>query len=233
VKFSLRLDSVAALRDLRRADDPSPAAAALAAAQSGADAVTAQLRGDRKGIHESDLDLLQKGIGLPFYFDLAPTRETVKTTLLYSPEAVTLVPDKREEPSIESGIDVALTGGVLETTVRELRDHGLEVFVMVDPDLSQIKAAHRLGMTGVRLSTRPYSLAPSHEAVEALRLAAQSAQKVRLSVHAGGGLTYRNAVPIAGIPEIETVHAGSAIISHALFVGLDQAIRDFTARLRS
>jgi pyridoxine 5-phosphate synthase len=231
MKLSLRLDAVAALRDLRRSEDPSPAAAALSAAHAGASAVTAQLRGDRKGIRESDLDLLQKGIGLPFYLDLAPTRETVKTTLLYSPEAVTIVPEKREEISAESGIDVALTGGVLEATVRELRDHGIAVFVMVDPDIAQIRAAHRLNVSGVRLSTRPYSLSPGKEAIEALTLAAQSARKIRIAVHAGGGLTYRNVSGLRKIEEIEMVHAGAAIISQALFLGFDRAIRDFRERL--
>ena len=231
MKLSFRLDAVASLRELRRSEEPSPAAAALAASHAGADAVTPQLRGDRKGIRETDLDLLQKGIGLPFYFDLAPTRETVKTTLLYSPEAVTLVPEKREEISAESGIDIALTGNVLESTIRELRDHGIAVFVMVDPDLSQIRAAHRLNVSGVRLSTRPYSLSPGREAVEALALAAQAARKVRLPVHAGGGLTYRNVAALRRIEEIDMVHAGAAIISRALFMGLDRAIRDFRERL--
>lgn len=231
MKLSFRLDAVAGLRDLRRAEEPAPVAAALAASLSGAAAVTAQLRGDRRGIRENDLDLLQKGLGLPFYLDLAPTRETVKATLLYSPEAVTLVPEKREEHSAESGIDVALTGSILESTVKELRDHGIAVFVMVDPDLAQIKAAHRLNVSGVRLSTRPYSLSPGKEAIEAIALAAQSARKVRLAVHAGGGLSYRNVAGLRGIEEIDTVHAGSAIIGRALFLGLDRAIRDFCDQL--
>lgn len=232
MKFSFRLDSVAALRDLCQADQPSPAAAALYTINSGAHAVTARLRGDRKGVREGDLDILQKGIGLPFYFDLAPTRDAVKTALFYSPHAVTLTPEKQEPGTNDSGIDVELTGAAIEATVRDLRGHGLPVFVLVDPDLPQIKAAHRIGVSGVRLSTRPFALSPNAEAVEALHLAAQAARKVRLDVHAGGGLTYRNIPAITQIEEIDVIHAGSAIVARALFSGLDRAIRDFVDLLR-
>jgi pyridoxine 5-phosphate synthase len=233
VKLSFRLDAVAALRDYRLgSDQPAPASAALFAANCGADAVTVKLRGDRQGIREADLDLLQKGVGLPFHLDLSPTRETVKTTLFYSPQAATLVPERRESYSGTSGIDIELTGDVVESTVRELREHGVPVFVLVDPDLPQIRAAHRIHATGVRLSTRPFALSGSGEAIDALRLAAQAARKVRLTVHAGGGLSYSNVSPIAAIEEIEMIHAGSAIVARALYTGLDRAIRDFRDLIR-
>jgi pyridoxine 5-phosphate synthase len=232
MKLSFLLDPVTAYREVRRSTEPSPAAAALAAANAGAFAVTAHLRGDRLGIREDDLDLLQKGVGLPFFLDLAPTREVVKTSLLYSPEAVTLVPDRWEDSATEGGIDVALTGSILEPTVKELRSHGVTVFLFVDPDLAQIRAAHRVNASGVRLSTRPYSLSPTRDAVEALSTAAQAARKVRLSVHAGGELTYRNISGIAKLEEIEMVHVGTSIAARALFVGLDRAIRDFDTLLR-
>jgi len=232
MKLSLRLDAVAALRDYRLgSDQPLPAAAALFASNCGADAVTVKLRGDGLGIREADLDLLQKGVGLPFHLDLSPTRETVKTTLFYSPAAATLVPERREKYSGTSGIDLELTGDVIESTVRELREHGVPVFVLVDPDLPQIRAAHRIHATGVRLSTRPFALSGSSEGIDALRLAAQAARKVRLAVHAGGGLDYRNAAAVAAIEEIEMIHAGSAIVSRALFTGFDRAIRDFRERI--
>jgi pyridoxine 5-phosphate synthase len=232
VKISIRLDPIAEMRDAQPgSDQPSPAAVALWAAQAGADAVTAQLRGDRRGIRESDLDLLQKGVGIPFYFDIAPTRDTVKTALLYSPAGVTLVPERREDYAHAGAIDVELTAGVLEATIKDLREHGVPVFVAVDPDLPQIRAAHRIHASGVRLSTRPFALSPGREGIEALRLAAQAARKVRLTVHAGGGLTFANADALAGIEEIELLHVGSAIISRAVFVGLDRAVRDFREAL--
>ncbi len=231
MKFSLRIDAVATLRDSLHADQPSPAAAALTAAHAGADGVTVRLRGDRRGARDTDLDLLQKGVGLPFHLDIAPTRETVKTVLLFSPATVTLVPERRDEPGGDTAIDVALTGSVLEPTIRELRDHGVAVYVLVDPDLPQIRAAHRIGIAGVRLSTRPYAMNPGTEAIDALRVAAQAARKVRIDAHAGGGLDYGNAREVARIEEIGLVHAGSAVIARALFLGLDRAIRDFCGLL--
>ncbi len=234
LRLGVNIDHVATVRNARGAGYPDPVRAALLAAEAGADGITAHLREDRRHITDDDIARLSEQLTIPLNLEMAATDEMLAIALRHTPHAACIVPEKREEVTTEGGLDAAGRYDRLEPLVGALRDAGIRVSLFIEPDARQIDAAIRLGAPVIELHTGSYcDLAGEAQAAELRRLAdaAALATKNGIEVHAGHGLTYSNVAPIAAIPQVRELNIGHFLVGEALFVGLDEAVRQMRAAM--
>jgi pyridoxine 5-phosphate synthase len=167
--------------------------------------------------------------------EMAATPAMQEIALALRPDAVCLVPERREEVTTEGGLDLVRLCDAVSPVVKALREGGIQVTAFVGPDIAQIKEAARQGFDAVEIHTGEYANATRAERsvkLGAVRDAATAAKKYGLRVHAGHGLTYHNVHPIVLIPEIEELNIGHSIVSRAVFIGIERAVREMVALLR-
>jgi pyridoxine 5-phosphate synthase len=160
-----------------------------------------------------------------------------RIALTAKPDQVTLVPERREELTTEGGLDVVLNSVQVRPMVKTLQDAGIEVSLFVDPELEQVKEAHKLDAHAVELNTAAWSEAGNPRAREAalrkLTDAARLARKLGLAVHAGHGLDYHNVAEVAAISEIVELNIGHAIVARAVLVGMERAVAEMAEAMRT
>lgn len=232
-RLGVNIDHVATLRNARGGVHPDPLRAAQLAIDAGADGITAHLREDRRHINDEDMRRLKAEISVPLNFEMAATAEMLEICLAIDPHAACLVPEKRTERTTEGGLDVAGQKSALRETVERLKDAGIRVSMFIDPEEAQLEAAHAIGAPVVELHTGTY-----HEAVSAtqptwiqaefdkIRDCAEKGTAMGLEIHAGHGLDFFNIQPVAGLSQIREVNIGHFLIGEAVFMGLDQSIRE-------
>jgi pyridoxine 5-phosphate synthase len=168
---------------------------------------------------------------------MAATQEMMRIALTVKPDEVTLVPERREELTTEGGLDVVLNSVSLRPIVRTLRDGGIETSLFVDPEVEQVKEAHKIDARAIEINTASWAEASDEPAREAaLRRIVDSARLARrlgLHVHAGHGLDYRNVGPIASLTEITELNIGHAIVARALLVGMERAVAEMAGAMRA
>ncbi len=227
---------MATVRQARRAPEPDPIHAAVLAELGGADGITVHLRGDRRHIQDSDVEILRQTVKTRLNLEMAATQEMVKAALTIKPDQATLVPERREELTTEGGLDVVLNSVHLKPVVKMLEDGGIRVSLFIDPDLEQVKECHRIGAAAVEINTAAYADARDDRGRDAaLRKVADAARfagKLGLLVFAGHGLTYANAPRIAAIAEVSELNIGHNIVARAILVGMERAVREMVAVLR-
>jgi pyridoxine 5-phosphate synthase len=236
LRLGVNIDHVATVRQARRAQEPDPVHAAVLAELGGADGITVHLRADRRHIQDRDLDVLKQVVRTRLNVEMAATQEATRIALTVKPQQVTLVPERREELTTEGGLDVVLNSVQVRPMVKTLQDAGIEVSLFVDPELEQVKEAHKLDARAIEINTAAFSDAADGRARDAaLRKvvdAARLARKLGLAVHAGHGLTYLNVAPLAAVGEIVEFNIGHAIVARALLVGMERAVREMASTLR-
>lgn len=234
-KLAIVLDAFALLRESRRRADPDPVACAHMAALAGADSVTIHLRSDRRHIQDRDLDLLRRSRPVPLNLRISTNTEMVTAACEQKPDLATLVVERQDEVAVESGLDAILHQDPIRQASLELHEAGLEVNLLVEPEIEQLKAAARAGCSGIELYTGRFARAADgrtrRQELARLQEAARAGRMLELRVAAGGGLSYGQVGDIAAIPEIDTVHIGHALAARAALVGLDTAVRDMKAAL--
>ncbi len=243
--LGLNIDHVATLRQARYRDwkqglppEPNVLDAARAAEQAGVDSITVHLREDRRHIQDADVRELANAILIPLNLEMAATPAMTAHAIEIGPEEVCLVPENREEVTTEGGLDLLADLPRLKAVVRELNAGKIDVSAFIDADLEQIEAAHRIGAQSVELHTGVYANATSLRArqKELARhgRAAARAHDLGMRVNAGHGLHYSNVREyIEDVPHLYTLNIGHAIISRAIFVGLDKAVTEMMTLLRS
>ena len=235
--LAINIDHIATIRQARGGAEPDPVLAAGLCELAGADGIVVHLREDRRHIQDRDVRLLRQTIKTKLNLEMAVTAEIVDFAVEIVPDMVTLVPEKRKELTTEGGLDVLNSSKKVEKAIEKMRKAGIPVSIFIDPDVAQIQAALDAGATFVELHTGRYCDANSVRDMEQqFRLIEQSAElafESGLRVNAGHGLDYRNAGPIAALPFIEELSIGHAIISRAVLVGLDQAVREMAAIVRA
>jgi len=234
-RLGVNVDHVATLRQARGGTDPDPLAAAVLVELAGADGIVVHLREDRRHIQDRDLRLLREMTRTKLDLEMAADGEMVKIALNIKPDLVTLVPEKRQELTTEGGLDVAGQRDRVQGIVSLLHNGGIPVSVFIEPDLTQVKAAHKICADFVELHTGRYANATrSKEAdmeFEAITQAARLAYKLGIGVNAGHGLNYRNVKRLTHIPEIVEYNIGHSIIARSVLVGLVQAVKEMKALL--
>jgi pyridoxine 5-phosphate synthase len=235
-KLGVNIDHVATVRQARGVAEPDPVTAAALAELAGADGITVHLREDRRHIQDRDVELLRRTVGTRLNLEMAATDEMVGIALKLLPDCVTLVPEKREELTTEGGLDVIRYRSSLKDPVELLRQGGITVSLFVDPDLEQIKAARRLGADYIEIHTGAYCEArdPGSRRIELEKIdnAVRAGRKLGLRVNAGHGLNYQNVREVVALGGIEEFNIGHSIVSRAVLVGMDRAVREMAALVR-
>lgn len=236
VLLGVNIDHIATLRQARGTRYPDPVQAALIAEQAGADGITLHLREDRRHIQERDVELIKQLLQTRMNFEMAVTDWMLEYAEKLRPEQVCLVPEKREELTTEGGLDVASQVEKMTQVCQRLAKAGIEVSLFIDPDEAQIDAAVAAGAPTIELHTGAYAEAEDkklqEKELERLRAAAAYAVRQGLVVNAGHGLHYHNVEPIAALPGLNELNIGHALIAHALFVGLDAAVKEMQALIQ-
>jgi len=239
--LGVNIDHVATVRQARYARnaesinvEPDPVEAALAAERGGAVGITAHLRQDRRHVVDRDIFCLKESIGTKLNLEMGNSPEIVAIALKVLPVDVCLVPESREEVTTEGGLDCIAHRTALEPTLKAMRDAGIRVSLFIDPEPGQIEMAAVLGAPVVELHTGAYAEASgTARDAELARLieAARMASEAGIQVNAGHGLNYTNVKPILSLPKLVELNIGHAIVSRALFVGLEKATREMVALL--
>ncbi|PTQ10986.1 pyridoxine 5'-phosphate synthase [Sphingomonas oleivorans] len=232
LRLGVNIDHVATIRNARGGDHPDPLRAALAAAEAGADGITAHLREDRRHITDEDIARLEDSLAIPLNLEMAATEEMLAIALRHRPHAACIVPERREERTTEGGLDAAGQHAHLAPFVARLGDAGIRVSLFIEPDPRQIEAALKLGAPVVEFHTGAYAHAEGEARAQELRRiadAAALAAKNGIEAHAGHGLTFANVTAIAAIPQIAELNIGHFLIGEAIFTGLDESVRRMRA----
>jgi pyridoxine 5-phosphate synthase len=231
------VDHVATLRQARRTSYPDPVTAAALAELAGAEQITIHLREDRRHIQDRDLRILRATCQTLLNLEMAATAEMVKVAYEHKPDVVTLVPERREELTTEGGLEVAGQRDAIGRVVKQLRDGDVTVSLFIDPELDQVRAAHKCNAQRVELHTGRYCEArdPEERARELARIvdAAKAGAKLGLGVAAGHGLAYDNVRPVARIEEIDELNIGHSIVGRAVLVGFERAVREMLELMRN
>ncbi|MCE0523333.1 MAG: pyridoxine 5'-phosphate synthase [Methylacidiphilales bacterium] len=244
-ELGLNIDHVATLREARYRGwkkglppEPNVLAAARVAEQAGADSITVHLREDRRHIQDADVKELCRAILIPLNLEMAATTAMMRQALRYKPREICLVPEGRAEITTEGGLDVAGDASRIKKIVTRLRAAKIGVSAFIDADLKQVDAAHRIGAHTVELHTGAYANAITRgerrkELARHAR-AAVHAHEIGLQVNAGHGLHYLNVREfLEDVPHLHTLNIGHSIVSRAIFVGLEQAVREMLELLGS
>jgi pyridoxine 5-phosphate synthase len=240
VKLGVNIDHVATVREARKERNPDPVAAALVAETAGANGITAHLREDLRHIQERDVRLLRQTVTTHLNMEMAPTAAMVQFALELQPDMVTLVPERRQELTTEGGLDVAGHERELAQIVQNLRAQRILVSLFIDPEARQVRAAQKVGAEFVELHTGNFARAFHYESgdeawrAEHSRLldAAALGHRLGLRVNAGHGLDYQNVSYVSSIPHMEELNIGHSIVSRAILLGLDKAVRDMIDQIR-
>ena len=228
--LGVNIDHIATLRNARGGLEPNLIQAALVCEKAGADGITVHLREDRRHTRDNDVYELKKILKTRLNLEMALTDEMQKIALDVLPQNVCLVPEKREEVTTEGGLDVASRVEFVSDFVKPLVDAGIVVSLFIDPDKNQVQAASKTGAQFIELHTGRYSEAFGRENEELefdnLKEASELAQRLGLKVNAGHGLTYENVHRMKAIPQLIELNIGHNIIAHAVFDGLEKAVKD-------
>lgn len=234
--LGVNIDHIATIRQARRTVEPDPIAGAVLAELAGADGITAHLREDRRHIQDRDIRLLRQTVRTHFNLEMAPTTEMINIALEIKPDYVTLVPENRQEVTTEGGIDIVNNLSRFSEVVAQLEGAGIPVSWFIDADDAQIEAAAKTKAQFIELHTGKYADAPSadiqQQELRALDLGTRRALDLGLRVNAGHGLTYWNVYPVACIEGMEELNIGHSIISRAVLVGLERAVREMKLAMR-
>jgi pyridoxine 5-phosphate synthase len=232
LRLGVNIDHIATVRNARGGDYPDPIRAAIVAQEAGAEGITAHLREDRRHISDNDLARLKEFISLPLNMEMAATDEMLAIALNTKPNACCIVPEKRQEVTTEGGLDVVAQYTHLKRYVDDIKTHGIRVSLFIDPVEAQIHKAAKLGADIVELHTGAYCDAVGEareKHLKAIQKSATLCASLGMECHAGHGLSYQTVQPIAAIPEIIELNIGHFLISEAIFLGLDPAIRKMRA----
>ncbi|PIJ52335.1 pyridoxine 5'-phosphate synthase [Erwinia sp. OLTSP20] len=235
--LGVNIDHIATVRNARGTAYPDPVQAAFAAEQAGADGITVHLREDRRHISDRDVRILRQTIQTRMNLEMAVTGEMVAIACELKPHFCCLVPEKRQEVTTESGLDVAGQAENVTQAVSQLQQAGILVSLFIDADRQQIDAAAATGAPYIEIHTGAYADAQNDEVrqTELARIAdaARYAAAKGLKVNAGHGLTYHNVMPVAALPEMHELNIGHAIIGRALFSGLAVAVAEMKTLMRA
>jgi pyridoxine 5-phosphate synthase len=231
VLLGVNIDHIATIRQARGTTRyPDPIQAAIEAEQAGAACITVHLREDRRHIQERDIALLKDVLQTRMNLEMASSPAMIAIAEKYQPEECCLVPEKREELTTEGGLDVIKQQSYLKDICAQLTEQGMEVSFFIDPELAQIDAAVYCGAPLIEIHTGHFvdakTAAQQQHELQRIIKAVQHAKAAKLTVNAGHGLHYHNVQKIAAIPGIYVLNIGHSIVARALFVGLQQAVRE-------
>jgi pyridoxine 5-phosphate synthase len=240
--LGVNIDHVTTLRQARYRTmldspnaEPSVLQAALESEAAGAHSITVHLRADRRHIQDADVYLLRERIGTKLNLEMGNTPEILIIALRVKPHFVCMVPESREEITTEGGLDVRAHFEALKPTVAALEANGTQVSMFIDPDLDQVRASADVGASMIELHTGTFANHTGAErAAEVARLiaAAELGHSLGLQINAGHGLTTQNLPDLLAVPHLKELNIGHHIVSRAVFIGLQAAVKEMLVAMQ-
>ena len=233
IRLGVNIDHVATVRNARGEKYPEPVHAAQCAELGGAENITFHLREDRRHIRDDDVWALKAGVHIPLNMELAARSDVLGIALKLKPHSVTLVPEKRAELTTEGGLDIRAGGKELTKVIQQFKDAGVLVALFVEPNRSLVKACQKIGADALEFHTGSYckkfeaatSTVAKVRLLEPIQGAVAECRKMGMQAHLGHGLNYLNAHWMQLVEGAEEANIGHAIVSRALFVGMEAAVR--------
>ena len=235
-ELGVNIDHVATVRQARLTYEPDPVAAAVLAELGGADGITVHLREDRRHIQDRDVRILKETVTTRLNLELSTADEIVGIATSIRPHHATLVPERRAEVTTEGGLDVVGSRSAVAKAIDKLREAGILVSLFLDPDAVQIDMAKRLGADAVELHTGQYALSRDREREKQLQALVDAGRMViefGMVLHAGHGLNYHNVQAVANISGMTELNIGHSIVSRAVLVGFERAVREMKSLVAS
>ena len=230
MRLAINIDHIATLRNARGGNDPDPVKAALLCEEAGAVGIVCHLREDRRHIKDDDVRRLRSLVKKKLDLEMAATEEIIGIALKTKPDLVTLVPERRQELTTEGGLNVVAHQKYLGEVVQRFRKHDIPVSLFIDPTDAQVRASGDIGSDMIEIHTGEYAEAKTEserkKQFQRIQEAAGLGKSLKLGVNAGHGLDYENVAAVAAIREIDEMSIGHAVVVRALFVGLEQAVRE-------
>jgi pyridoxine 5-phosphate synthase len=227
--LGVNIDHVATTRQARKGIEPDPVMAATLAILGGADGITVHLREDRRHIQDRDLKILKEFVPVELNLEMAATKEMISTAKKIKPDMVTLVPEKRQELTTEGGLDVRSKKRNISEAIKRIHSSDIPVSLFINPDVDDISMSKQIGADMVEIHTGTYANTKGEKQEEEfIRVlnAVRHALDTGLAVNAGHGLNYFNVIKIASIQEIRGLYIGHSIVSRAVLVGMERAVRE-------
>jgi pyridoxine 5-phosphate synthase len=244
ISLSVNVNKVATLRNSRGGHVPSVIDAVRVCLAAGAPGITVHPRADARHITVNDVREVAaelQGLKGKVEYNIEGDPRPDLLTLIHEvrPDQCTLVPVRAGEITSQAGWPPDTPAAVLQQTIRDLQGNGIRVSVFIDPDPAAVRWAAALGANRIELYTEPYARAfengerEGRDCFERYAAAARLAHELGLGVNAGHDLDLRNLTLFRTLPHLDEVSIGHALLSHALFVGLDRAVREYLAVLKS
>lgn len=230
-RLSVNINKVATLRNARGENIPDVVKFAIDCERFGAQGITVHPRPDERHITRKDVADLRKVVTTEFNIEGYPTEDFMRLVLAAGPEQVTLVPDAPDALTSSAGWDVMANAGFLSAILDKLRNAGIRSSIFVDADPAQVREAARIGADRVELYTKPYAdnyRINREKAVEPFVKASEEAKRLGIGLNAGHDLNLGNlAFFYRSLPQLNEVSIGHAIISDALYLGIEKTIHEY------
>lgn len=235
-KLSVNINKVATLRNARGGNTPDVVRVALDCESFGADGITVHPRPDERHIRQADVYELRPLLETEFNIEGNPAPAFIDLVLKVKPHQVTLVPDSPTQLTSNAGWDTKTNLGFLTDVLDEFKKAGIRTSVFVDPDAEMIEYAAKAGADRVELYTEPYASGYSKDreaAIAPFIAAAEITRKLGMGLNAGHDLSLVNLNYLyQNIPWLDEVSIGHALISDALYLGLEKTIQEYKKCLR-
>ena len=236
IRLSVNINKIATIRNARGGTTPDVRKAAIDCERFGAQGITVHPRPDERHITRKDVEEIRPLIKTEFNIEGNPTPEFIKLVLKYKPDQVTLVPDDPAQLTSDHGWDTLKHKDFLVETIHQFHEAGIRTSIFVDPDIKMVKHAKDTGTDRIELYTESYaSEYPINKeaAIKPFLEAAKLARDLDIGLNAGHDLSLENLKYFAqNIPWLLEVSIGHALISDALYFGLDNAIQMYLRELR-
>jgi len=227
--LGVNIDHIATIRQARKGIEPDPVMAATLALLGGADGITVHLREDRRHIQDRDLRMLKDFVPVELNLEMAATKEMIGIAIKTKPDLVTLVPEKRQELTTEGGLDVKTQKTHIREAIKKIHAAGIPVSLFINPEPDGIHISKQIGADMVEIHTGMYANTRGTKKEKELTRVVNSvrdAVDIGLLVNAGHGLNYDNVSRIASIEGLRGLYIGHSIVSRAVLVGLDRAVKE-------
>lgn len=234
-KLSVNVNKIATLRNARGGDNPNVVKVALDCVRFGADGITVHPRPDERHIRPADVYLLKNYLKTEFNIEGYPSKDFMTLIHEVKPTQVTLVPDSPDQLTSNHGWNVAENFSFLTDIMEELKSSGIRSSIFVDADSDMVEWAAKVGADRVELYTEPYASyfeMDSEKAIAPFINAAKTAKQCGLGLNAGHDLSLENLAYLKqNIPWIDEVSIGHALVCDALYLGLENTIKEYKKRL--
>jgi len=228
-KLSVNINKIATIRNARGGVSPSVLEAAINCQKFGADGITIHPRPDERHITNKDVYAIKPAITSEYNIEGYPSVDFIKMVIAVKPEQVTLVPDGPDVITSCAGWDTIKFQDYLKEIITNFKEYGIRTSIFVDPKVEMIEGAKLCGTDRIELYTEGYAtqyIIDKQKAIAPYLESAKKATELSLGINAGHDLSLENLEYFAKhIPNLDEVSIGHALISDAIYLGLENTIQ--------